>query len=147
VTLADSLKATVFAARGVAGQLGFRTHRAYLLLEYEGGTSEQTELVEGSGQPPRIKWEADEDENHDSNPEDLAMVGPITPAFTGGGTALSSFLDDPPPGVSRYILIVGPRHPDGAKYRIVAVNADKALRYMVRVQSESRALAGFYGAV
>jgi len=147
MTLADSLMATVYSARGIAGSLGFRTHRAQILLELEGGATELTNITEGGGQPPRIEWEADEDRDHDSGPEDVANIGPITPAFPGGGTDLSLLLDEPEPGVARYILITGPRHPNGAKYRIVSVNADKALRYMVRVQSEARALGGFYASI
>lgn len=147
MTLADSLKQTVFNARGIAGTLGFRTHTAALFTDFEGGGNSLVPLVEGSGQPPKIVWTKDEDNPHDAGPEDTIVVGPITPAFTGGGTDLELLTADVFAGTARYLLITGPRHPDGAKYRITNVDAQKALRYMIRAQSEARGLAGFYHGV
>lgn len=144
MTLADSLKPTVYAGRAIAGQLGFRTHTVALLLDYEGGAQDLQHITEAGGQPPRVKWLEDEDKPNDSGPEDWIEIGPITPAFAGGGTNLDDLTGDLESGTARYLLITGPRHPQGAKYRITNVDAQKALRYVIRAQSESRALAGFY---
>lgn len=147
MTLADDLKPVLFDVRGIMGELGFRTHTVALLVDYEGGDQTLLPITEAGGQPPKLVWKSDEDNPRDGGIEDFVEIGPITPAFPGGGTDLDSLTAEVEAGSARYLLITGPRHPDGAKYRITNVDAQKALRYMIRAQSESRAMAGLYAGV
>src|SRR5512146_1377751 len=94
MSLASDLLPLSWELRGLAGTLGFRTHTASLFTDYQEGGHKLTPLVEGSGQPPKIVWTKDEDNPHDAGPEDTIVVGPITPAFVGGGTDLDSLTSD-----------------------------------------------------
>lgn len=140
MTLAEDLKSVVFNARGIAGSLGFRTHRVYILDERwtgqhtgEGGPfPEQNEIVEGSSQPPKVRWLTDEEIAVGGLGSGSIEVGPITPAFSGGGTDLTTIAGALEQNATRYLMIVGPRHPDGARYRITSIRAERALRYMIR---------------
>jgi hypothetical protein len=153
MTLADDLKSVLYDARGIMGELGFRPHTVALFLTYSNATeidgqalsTETTPITEANGQPPKIVWQKAEDvPDTSATASDTVVVGPVTPSFPGGGTDLDDLRGDLEDGVARYLLITGPRHPDGARYRILDVNADKALRYVIRAQAEKAALQGFY---
>lgn len=142
MTLRDELLPTVYEARAIAGELGFRMHRVYLVTSVSSGTyvgdgdrdDTVTEIVEDAGQPPRIRWLKDEELALGGGlPRGTVEIGPITPAFTGGGTDLSS-LDGSnlETGDVRLLRIVGPTHPNGADYRVHALTSDRALRYMIQ---------------
>lgn len=141
MTLADSLKSTVFSARGVAGTLGFRTHTVEVVIRYSDGNArnelslETTAITEGSGQPPRVRWLTDEQLTVGGLPQGTCEVGPVTPLFATGGTDIALLRgDNLQPGDKLYLRITGPRHPDGALYRITQLKAEKALRYMLQAQ-------------
>ena len=139
----DAFRKIAYQARSIAGQqFGLRPHTVALLLDYEGGDQTLQPITEANGQPPKVVWKSDEDNPRDGGIEDWIEIGPITPSFPGGGTDLDSLTSDVEVGKTRYLLITGPRHPDGAKYRITNVDAQSALHYVIRAQSESRAMAG-----
>lgn len=143
MTLADDLKPVLFEARAIMGQLGFRPYTIQLFLDYQGGEQEFTPITEAGGQPPKLVWEKDEDNPGNAGPEDIVLIGPITPSFSGGGTDFTRLTADVDAGLARWVLITGPRHPDGAKYRITNVDSQKSLRYMIRAQSEGMGLTGY----
>lgn len=140
MSLVDELKKTLYAARSIAGRLGFRVHTVALLRRYAEGqhtgdidSSDIIPITEQDGYPPKTVW---------LNSEQLALsglakgaldIGPITPSFSGGGTDLS-FLDgrDLETGDALYLLITGPNEPDGTVYRIQDITAHKALNYRLR---------------
>lgn len=153
MTLADTILPIAYSARAIAGQLGFRPYTVALLLTYANANqdsgqvlaSDSTPITEANGQPPKIRQEKAEDTaGTGSAVSDTFIVGPITPAFPGGGTDLTELIGTLDAGVARYLLITGPKHPEGARYRILDVNCDKALGYRIRCQGESKALHGFY---
>lgn len=143
MTLADDLKPVLFEARAIMGQLGFRPYTIQLFLDYQGGAQDFTPITEAGGQPPKLVWEKDEDNPGNAGPEDIVLIGPITPSFSGGGTDFTQLTADVDAGLARWVLITGPRHPDGAKYRITNVDSQKSLRYMIRAQSEGMGLTGY----
>lgn len=139
MTLADDLMATVLAGRGIAGELGFRPHTVAIVSEsYLGHTGEdpantdETPIVEGGGQPPKVRWLKDDEIALGNLAGGTIEVGPITPAFAGGGTDLSVLAGSLERGAIRYVRITGPKHPDGASYRITEIRAERALRYIIR---------------
>jgi hypothetical protein len=140
MSLADSLKPTQFAARSIAGRLGFRPHSVALVAVSTSGTHTgdgsrteiETEIVESGGQPCRVRWLKDDEVALGQLPMGTVEVGPITPSHTGGGTDLDLLTGaDLSDGQVRLLRITGPNHPNGADYTIKSVSADKALRYMV----------------
>jgi hypothetical protein len=140
MTLADDLLPTVLAGRAIAGTLGFRPYRVYIVAEsYTGphtGESlaniDETEIVEGSSQPPKVRWLKDEEIAVGNLAGGTIEVGPITPEFAGGGTSLELLAGELDRGATRHVRIVGPKHPDGARYRITEIRAERALRYTIR---------------
>lgn len=93
----------------------------------------ETDIVEAGGQPPKIRWLNDEELAVGSLQPGTVQIGPITPAFPGGGTNLGS-LDGSQleAGDVRHIWIVGPMHPQGAAYKVSKLTADRALRYVIQ---------------
>jgi hypothetical protein len=140
MTLADDLMQVVFDGRGIAGSLGFRPYRVYIVAESYtgqhtgegGGNIDETEIVEGSNQPPKVRWLKDEEIAVGNLAGGTIEIGPITPAFSSGGTDLSGLLDDLERGSECFVRIVGPKHPNGAKYRLTERRMERALRYMLR---------------
>lgn len=140
MTLADDLMQVVFDGRGIAGSLGFRPYRVYIVAESYtgqhtgegGGNIDETEIVEGSNQPPKVRWLKDEEIAVGNLAGGTIEVGPITPEFSGGGTSLELLAGELDRGATRYVRIVGPKHPNGAQYRLAEIRAERALRYMLR---------------
>jgi len=140
VSLVTELRKTLFAARSIAGRLGFRVHTVALVKRYALGQhtgdvdlSDVTPLTEQDGYPPKTTWLNDEQLALGNLPGGSVDVGPITPAFPGGGTDLSSLTGDLlETGDTLHLLITGPNHPEGALYRIKDIKSDKALNYRIR---------------
>lgn len=141
MSLADSLKPTLYAARAIAGRLGFRTHTAALLISTTSGTHTgdgsrsdvETPITEADGQSPRTRWLRADELAVAGLTSAAIEIGPITPEHSGGGTDLSSLQGlDLENGDVRLVRITGPMHPDGTDYRITGITADRALRYMIR---------------
>lgn len=136
MTLRDELLPIVYDARGIAGELGFRTHTAAIVVASTSGThtgdgsrtETVTALVEGNSQPPRIKWLKDDEVALGQLPKGSVTVGPITPTYTSLDLLNGTDMND---GEVRLLRITGPNHPDGADYTIHGVSADRALRYMI----------------
>jgi hypothetical protein len=139
-TLKDAVLPIAYSARAIAGQLGFRPHSVAIVVVTTDGPhtgdgtriEEVTEITEADGQSPKVRWLKDDEIALGQLPKGSAVVGPITPEFTGGGTQLSvlngSEVSD---GQVRLLRITGPNHPTGADYTIKGVSADRALRYMI----------------
>jgi hypothetical protein len=140
MTLRDDLLPTVYAARAIAGELGFRQHTvAIVTIPREGthtgdGSRDETvtDITELGGQPPRVRWAKSEDVAMGLVPKGFVTVGPITPEFSGGGTAIELLSgSDLETGDVRLLRITGPSHPNGADYTINDVTSDRALRFMI----------------
>lgn len=146
MTLADDLKPIVWQARSIIGTLGFRQDRVYLYFDWyadgEWGGPEKTEITEAQGQPPKVHQVAFQDVPFGARMPDIIDIGPITPAFPGGGTDLTDWLAPVQCGQARHILRVGPSCPDGKKYRILHILVEKSLRYMIRAQDAAQYLHG-----
>ncbi len=136
MTLADDLKPVAFEARGIAGTLGFRPHRVYRVTAYKGANirdvagQEVTEITEGSGQPPRVRWLKSEEIAVGSLAHGSVEIGAITPS-----DELDAWLrgEDMAAGDERYLRIVGPKTTqEGDLYRVTSYAAEKPLRRMIQ---------------
>lgn len=140
MTLVNDLRKALYAARSIAGRLGFRVHtvalvKRFALGEHTGDVdlSDVTPLTEQDGYPPKTVWLNDEQLALGGLPGGSVDVGPITPAFPGGGTDLTTLTGARlETGDTLHLLITGPNHPDGALYRIKDIKSDKALNYRIR---------------
>jgi hypothetical protein len=138
-TEAEDALPDLFEARGEVGEAGFRVHSATIVAEtYTGHTGEsltnidEAPLVEGGGYNPKVRWLKDEEIAVGNLAGGTIEVGPITPAFAVGGTDLDTLMGELDRGATRHVRIVGPKHPNGARYRITEIRAERPLRYIIR---------------
>ena len=137
MTFAEDIRQTVASARSIPGQLGLREHSVELKRSLwsgdytgEGLSHDQFGEVLEDGHPPKVRWLTDSQRALGEHAEGTVEVGPITPAFAGGGidwgALVGSLLDS---GEVLEVLITGPRHPDGTTYRITKARYQSALSY------------------
>lgn len=140
MALADDLLPVLYGARAILGQLGFRPHSVVIVRrsfsgDYQGEGVEaltETPLVEGDNQNPKVRWLDGEEAMVGGLEPGTVEIGPITPGYADGGTALSVLQPSLEQGESLLVRITGPKHPNGALYTVVNVQADRALRYVMR---------------
>lgn len=141
-TLAEQLRGPLYAARAIAGTLGLRPHTVAIVVGTWSGTytgrgsltNATTAITEAGGHPPKIRKLNDEELALGQLDRGVVQIGPITPAFSGGGTDMATLAGDLAAGQTRHVLITGPEHPNGAMFRITAVDADSALHWMIRAE-------------
>ena len=139
-TDAEDALADLWEGRAEAGIAGFRLHSVTIVDRAWSGqhTGEGAQyetvapIVEAGGQPPKVRWLNDEERALGNLGAGTVEVGPITPAFPGGGTSLDLLASVLEIGATRGLLIKGPKHPTGALYRITDLQNERALRYMLR---------------
>ncbi|HEU4544360.1 MAG TPA: hypothetical protein VFR23_24730 [Jiangellaceae bacterium] len=144
MTLADDLLPVVYDGRSLAGEFGFRPYTVHVITTLEVGThtgdaghnETTTQITESGGQNPKVRWLNDEEIAVGGYPgKGVVEVGPITPAFATGGTELSLLTgDDLQRRDTIQLEIRGPKHPNGSRYRIIDVNSERPLRYMIRAR-------------
>lgn len=145
MTLADRLKPLAHKVRGIPGRVGVRPHSVSLLTSSWSGThsgdgtrTDTTLALTEGGQNPKVRWATDEERVVGGLSDGTVDIGPLTPDHDGlsrlddiRGDALAT-------GDARYLTITGPKHPNGARYRIIEVRADRGLRYMLRAAPEEQ---------
>lgn len=138
MTVATGAKKALYAARAIAGKIGLRPHTVEVGVgswtgPHTGDGTETvtwTQITEAGGQPPKVRRLSDEDVALGGLSAGAIEIGPITPAFPGGGTASTTIQGA---AVSRggtlTFRITGPEHPSGAIYRAKSSDFTKALHY------------------
>ena len=138
----DGMRRLLFRTRAIPGQLGLRPYRAYVDTTMSSGdelgqgtvTTTSVELTEANGQPPRVKELSAEEIALGGYSEGAIEIGPVTPDFPGGGTALSTLAPDPSGDNSTVrVRLVGPRWPSGANFIIARVIHDHPFGYRIIV--------------
>ena len=141
-TAAEDALQELLEGRAEAGLEGFRPHAVSLVkgLSETGQPQDTVEheelaIVEANSQPPKVVQLNDEQVAVGGLARGTIEIGPITPAFAGGGTDLGELVGRKlEGGDTLHVKITGPLHPTGALYRIVDVRAYRALRYMLRAK-------------
>ena len=138
MALADDLLPVLAYCRSIAGSLGLRPFRVYVVTRTwsdepagEGGyTDDETELLE-SGQSPMVR-SVNGDEIAINNLDSGSIrIGPITPEHTGGGLDLDTLQSEMNAGQERFIKVVGPGREDGVLFRIQDPDFDHAMHYTI----------------
>jgi hypothetical protein len=99
-------------------------------------TATSTAITEANGQPPKVRFLNDEEIALGGLPSGSVEVGPITPDFPGGGTALSTLAPASPASTVHYIL-TGPEFPTGAVFERASVRTDRAFHYLITLKPVS----------
>lgn len=139
MTLRDDILPIAYSARAIAGELGFRPYRVYVLTgswsgQHTGEGSEtetETELTEAGGQSPKVRFLNDEEIAVGQLVAGTVAIGPITPAFSGGGTDLSTIQPSLDAGETIHVRLDGPYSTTAKLFKIQKVTADRALRYVI----------------
>lgn len=142
MTFASDLLPLLRDIRAIPGQLGLRPHTVKLLSRsWDGAHSgdgnrsdDELNLVEGDNQPPKVRWLRDDELAVGDLARGTVEVGRLTADF-----AAREWLDDIRgdnllKGDARYLVITGPTHPNGAKYRITKITSERALHYMIQAK-------------
>lgn len=142
VAFRNSLRKLAYNVRAIPGKMGWRPYtvvvetRTYFGAERGQGPKliTSTSITEANGQPPKVRFLTDEEIALGGENKATVEVGPITPDFGGGGTSFETLYPNPLPDntILQYVL-TGPDSPNGARYRLVSVDADKAGHYLVRL--------------
>jgi hypothetical protein len=139
VTFADSLKQILYSTRAITGGLGLRPHSFTRVVRFAESsrsdvTEKRTPIVEGNGQPPKLRQMTSEETTVGQLNPQTWEAGPITPLFSGGGTDPAILRgDDLAPEDKLYFEIRGPEHPNGALFRRTKLTLDKALHFTMQL--------------
>lgn len=138
---ADRFRRIADNARAIPGAFGLREHAATLLWDSWTGdqpgegtrTEHATPLLVG-GQNPKVRWLSEKEVAISGLPVGTIEVGPITPDFGTGGVSLQTLLGTAKnQGDVRLVQLVGPRLPEGARYRVSQAKCDRALRVILQL--------------
>lgn len=142
-TFREAILPSVNSIRAIPGQLGWRPYtvvieqRTWSGAEIGQGTETitTTAVVEKYGQPPKARWLDTEQLALAGYERATIEIGPITPAYPGGGLLAATLEPHTLPNntVINYKL-VGPAYPDGVYCRLVSINTDRAGHFTLRVQ-------------
>lgn len=148
MTFAERTKRRLTRYRSIPGKLGLRPYSVKVVLRIANGdldsvslesgySDSETDIVEADGYPPKVRKLTDEERTHWGFARGGFKIGPITPAFTGGGTSLSDIMRESDWRDKVFVILTGPAWPDGARFRVADVEHDRAMHYMLTVTSET----------
>jgi hypothetical protein len=140
MTLAADLLSVLEDARGIAGELGLRPVRVYVVtrnwsgtMPGEGACSDSETEILVARQSPKVRTLSGEAIAVNQLPEGTISIGPITPSHTTGGTSLALATGMLDTAQERWLKLTGGIHgTEGQLYRIIDVSADSAFHYTVR---------------
>lgn len=137
MSLADALKPALYSARSIAGKLGLRPHTVSIVTATWSGsvtgegteTTTTTPIVEGNGQPPKVRLVKSDEIALGNLAEGTIDIGPITPELGAALAALNATALAT--GGTRHLIVTGP---DGVavKHKILDIGTDHALHYTIR---------------
>lgn len=140
MALADDLRPLLHSVRAIPGQLGLREHSVVLIAartsggDYTGDGARweiETALTHAGGYAPKVRWPKDQDVAMGIVPDGQVTIGPITTDFPGYELIEKLTGRNLETGAQRGLRITGPKHPNGADYRITSVKLERALHLMV----------------
>lgn len=102
----------------------------------EGGATDSViDIVEANGQPPKVRVLNNEQLAVAGYSKQTWRIGPITPNFPGGGTVIEALTQVGLTSETEpHIILTGPEFPDGANFRTMRVDSDRAIHYTLEVQ-------------
>lgn len=134
----DSLRKLAHRIRAIPGErFGIRPYSVAIVVgtwsgAYVGSQAKYEQLApitEGRGQPPKVRFLLEEALTLSGLNKGSCTVGPITPDFAGGGTALRDLVPAVQQRQTVHVQLTGPAYPDGAKFAVKEVKTDRALHW------------------
>lgn len=126
-------------ARRIPGEHGLRPYTVAIVVgtwsgKYVGGGAKYEQLeqiTECSGQPPKVRFLSEEAIALANLNKGSVTIGPITPPYASGGTALSDLAPAVHARQTVHVQLVGPAYPEGAKFAVKEIKTDRALHWML----------------
>ena len=123
--------------RRLPGEHGLRPYSVSIVVgTWSGsyvGRGTKTEVLEpiteSGGYPPKVRFLNEEQRALGQLNAGACDIGPITPDFTGGGTALTDLLPAVIAHKTVHVKLTGPAHPTGALYTVKEVKTDRAIHW------------------
>lgn len=139
MTFQSNLRKLAEGVRAIAADYGVRTYSlAVRVTTYSGSTTDQpidgtgavvsTPITEG-GNNPRITFRQSTEIATNDFAIEIAEVGPITPDYPGGGTALSTLVPDLTGDQYVHYIITGPRYPGGQLFELDSLEHSRGYQY------------------
>lgn len=132
----DRFRQIAAAARGIPGQLGLRPYTVAIFVDNWGGDyigaggfsfeSGLVPITEMGGQPPKVAFDTE-----DPLAKPTCTIGPVTPPYGNGGTALDELARRVFTEQQSYVRVTGPKYPNGARFAVTQVHTDKALHWLL----------------
>jgi hypothetical protein len=124
-------------ARRIPGDHGLRVYTVAIVIGswagsyvgHGGKTETEEPIEEEGGHPPKVTFLSEEARALSQLATGSCEIGPITPDFTGGGTALSSLLPAVASQQTVHVKLTGPAYPTGALFAVKEVKTGKALHW------------------
>lgn len=142
---ADRFRRLATRIRAIPGRFGLREHSVAILeRSWDGEFSGDGNRIDGSfqilesGQNPKVRWFTDEELAVSGLSSGSVTIGPITSDHDAIRRLSTINGDDLSAGDARYVVIVGPKHPNGAQYRVTRINPERAIHYMINAAPVSR---------
>lgn len=142
MALVNTLRRIAESARKIPGRMELREHSATLVISNRaaGARVDVTRIpILVGGQNPKVKFPSQRDIAFNIMSFGSIEIGPITPEFldahgvVAGGTPRElinrELLER---GDLVHIVVKGPQHPNGAKYRIENTDADQPIHFSLR---------------
>jgi hypothetical protein len=142
MSFADDIKPLLNSIRGIPGQFGLRPYSVDIVIRrkagkygLDGSASEVSRItLSEGGYPPKVRILNDEELALGGLGRGALQVGPITPDFLTGG---ASFAEITASAAQDHDLVhfevTGPAHPNGARYRLIDAQSDRAMHWMLRL--------------
>ncbi len=139
MSLATALRGALYHIRTIPGRFGLRVYSVAIVHRRWTGpntgdgtvTTTVTPITEADGFPPKVRFLSAEERTVQQVGPGSVSIGPITPDFAGGGTAISVIRAWGQKADEVYVRLTGPRWPNGVEYQISAIENEKALHYTI----------------
>ncbi len=141
--IAQGLKRLVHGIRAIPGEFGLRPYTVEVVLGTWNGVNtgrgararEYLPITEGRGQPPKVRMLTTEELALGDLGKGSIRIGPITPAFAGGGTSIAALKPALESGQTLHLRITGPdTKPSGDTYLLKSINTDHAIHWTLTAE-------------
>jgi hypothetical protein len=126
--------------RALPGRMGIRPYSIEVQVTTSAGaelgegaqTVVTTLITEANGQPPKVRWLSNKEIALGGYEDGTVEVGPITPDFPGGGTAIATLHPNPAVNSTVRVVLRGPDYgANGARFRLQNLRHERFCQYVL----------------
>lgn len=133
----DRYRRIAARARKIPGEHGLRPYAVAIVVGTWAGTyvgrggqvATLEPITEQGGYPPKVRFLNEEQRVLAGLATGSCTIGPITPDFATGGTALTELLPAVVAQQTVHVKLTGPAYPSGALFTVKEIKTDRALHW------------------